>query len=242
MAKRTAAFVALVGILAALLIVPGTARGGLIYTGTLEAPVLLGSPGIEGTGVWVPPSPGEPVTTLTWTVSRESENDPWLYCYDFSTTAQGGLSHFVIEVTPPGEGSPGFTEDDIIEGSASASYELDWATSANGNTNIPGPLYGLKFAGNAQAVDQICLESFNDPVWGDFYAKDGSAGGQGTNTAWNAGFLDPDPIAPYSADPADMNFHVLRPDTNGGDEPPSPEPAGLGLLGVALLAMRRRRS
>ena len=202
--------------------------------------MLLGSPGIEGTGVWVPPSTGEPVTTFTWTVSRESENDPWLYCYDFSTTAQGGLSHFVIEVTPPGEGSPGFTEDDIIEGSASASYELGWATSANGNTNIPGPLYGLRFAGNAQAVDQICFESFKDPVWGDFYAKDGSAGGQGMNTAWNAGFLDPDPIAPYSADPADMNFHVLRPDTNGGGE--TPEPAGLGLLGVALLAMRRRRS
>jgi MYXO-CTERM domain-containing protein len=228
---------------AVLLATTTTAWGGLIYTGTLQVPVLSGSPGLAGTGNWVAPSPGTPITTLSWTVSRDSENDPWLYCYDFSTTAQGGLSHIVIEVSVPTEDSPGFTLADVVSGSASASFELGWANSANGNPEIPGPIYGLKFPGSAQTVDQICFESYKEPVWGDFYAKDGAAGGQGINTAWNAGFLDPDPTAPYFADPADMNFHILRPDTrSGGGDDPIPEPASLGLIGVALLATRRRRS
>ncbi len=195
----------------------------MIYAGTLQVPVLSGSPGLEGTGNWVAPSPGTPITTLTWTVSRDSDNDPWLYCYDFSSTAKGELSHIVIEVSPPIDDDSGFTEDDVVEGSASTSYELGWATSENGN--------------------QIFFESFKTPVWGDVYVKDGKAGGQGLNTVWNAGFLDANPTDPYTADPADMNFHILRPDTeNGGGEPPIPEPTGLGFIGLALLAVRKRRS
>ncbi len=212
-------------------------------------PVLSGSPGLDGTGNWVAPSPGTPITTLTWTVSRDSGSDPWLYCYDFSTTAQGGLSHIIIETTAPDPDNPDkpyFTDDDVEDGSASAAWELKWynpGDPGNSNPNLPGSVYGLEFAGNSQTVDQICFESFKVPVWGDFYAKDGNAGGQGTNTAWNAGFVDPDPQVPPSTDPGQTNFHILRPDSDsGGGEPPVPEPASLGILGIALLAVRRKRS
>lgn len=227
----------------------GAAEGGVeSYTGTLEAPVLSGIPGLDGTGVWVDPSPGEPITTLTYTVSRDSEADPWLYCYDFSTTAQGGLSHLIIEVTAPGPDSPGFTTDDVVPDSASAAWELDWydpGDPGNSNPNLPGSIYGLKFVGNSQTVDQVCFKSYKDPAWRDTYAKDGDAGGEGTNTAWNTGFLDDDPLLPYTADPATANFHILGPDTEesggGGDPPPIPAPQTSALLALGLTGLLTRR-
>ena len=205
------------------------------YTGTVQAPVLSGTPGIEGLGNWVPASPGDPVTTLSWTVWLDAPGENWHYCYDFDTTAKGGLSHLMIEV------SPEFVEDDVVN--ASAPFELrTYSPDDDGGSSwgLPGDIYGIKFTGNSQTTDQICFESPRAPVWGDFYAKDGKAGGD-RNAAWNTGFLDADPLdAPSDGS---LAFHILRPDTETGPlEEPVPEPVGLGLIGLALLAARKKRT
>jgi len=210
------------------------------YTGTLStAPTAT----LDGVGNWVDPG----VTTITYTVTRETAADPWQYCYDFNTTAQGGLSHIIIEVTPPDPASPEepyFTANNVLW--ASASWELKvYSPSDPGNSNpgLPGDIYGLKFAGNSATSDTICLLSDIGPTWRDAYAKDGNAGDSGVNAMWNAGFLVADPVDV----PADgsVAYHILGPDSEpGGGQPPIPEPSTLALVvlgAVGGMVNRRRR-
>jgi len=225
------------------------------YTGSLTT----SDNGLLGTGDWVDAPQHEGfVTILSWVVqdgkwnTSTGETDPagteaWKYCYDFETTAQGGLSHIIIEVTPPDPASPEepyFTANNVLW--ASASWELKvYSPSDPGNSNpgLPGDIYGLKFAGNSATSDTICLLSDIGPTWRDAYAKDGNAGDSGVNAMWNAGFLVADPVDV----PADgsVAYHILGPDSEpGGGQPPIPEPSTLALVvlgAVGGMVNRRRR-
>lgn len=229
------------------------------YTGSLTT----SDNGLLGTGDWVDAPPPEGyVTTLSWAVefgkwnTSTGDADPtgteaWKYCYDFNTTASGGISHLIIEVTPQDPQNPEepyFTASNLLW--ASTSWELGtYSPSDPGQSNpgLPGDIYGLKFAGSASATDTICLLSDIEPTWRDAYAKDGDAGNSGTNAIWNAGFLAADPIVPYTTDPTDasVNFHILGPDSDPGGGELIPEPSALALvvLGAVggIVNTRRRR-
>jgi hypothetical protein len=107
---------------------------------------------------------------------------------------------------------------------------------------MPEPIYGIKFdeaSGTATHMEFLTLRA---PVWGDFYSKNGRAGGHGWNLAYNAGFGSPDsdPTAPPQG--GSIANHLLVPDTR--EVPSVPEPStmllfGAGLLGAAL-ALRKQ--
>jgi hypothetical protein len=202
------------------------------FVGTLSS--LSGE--ILGTGNWLVATAG---TSLSWQVTPNGDGS-WSYQYDFCHPI-GATSHFILEV------SPTFTMDQLF-GAHGDFGNIDlgtWSVSdGNSNPSMPAPIYGLKFDGATGLDTHIYFDSWRAPVWGDFYSKDGNAGGHGPNAAWNAGLSanDTDPTGP-AADGSVLS-HILRPDTYDKISP-VPEPGtfvllGLGLAGAAIAARRRR--
>lgn len=213
---------------------------------TSEATVLSGSLSVGGggagnlvaTGAW-----DDPNSTLSWTV--DDSNGPGLWHYEYTLTVPvKAISHFIVEVSDADPG-PAFTLANLF---ALGANPQDWTdanltsvglfTAGGSNPNMPGNLNGVKFDANDDFNATTVIVSFDsnrDPVWGDFYAKDGKAGGQAGIWAslWNEGFLAADPTDP-AADGSVLD-HLLVPDS-------VPEPATVALLavGAAGFLLRRR--
>ena len=92
-------------------------------------------------------------------------------------------------------------------------------------------MWSIKFEDDASLEYTVEFVSDRTPVWGDFYAKGGP-----TTAIWNAGFTAADPqAAPANGS---LQGHLLVPDTTVII--PVPGALGLAVLGLGLVASRRR--
>jgi len=235
LALRRHIYLAALGVLTLL----ATAAGAETYTGMLTTD----DGGLVGTDPWATgPS------TLSWTVEAV-EGPIWQYCYTL-TVPEKAVSHFILELSddfgPEKLESPSLW----INGCevAWADVDTEFGLLGPGNPSIPDVMYGIKVdipvpppgAGDDPLTVTFCFRTLRDPVWGDFYAKDGTAPGAGAFvTLWNAGFTDPDtdPID-FPADGA-LEGHLLVP-----DDTEIPEPMTLAMLatgGMFALVLRRKR-
>lgn len=198
---------------------------------------LVSAPG-DGSGIWVSDPGGDPEppwfpAEIEWWVGQNVDGSIH-YAYTLRVYA-GEVSHFILETSEP------LGEEDIFNESGKfGAVEMGkWFYPGPGNPDMPGPLYGVKFDDAWGTTFTVEFDSWRLPVWGDFYSKDGQAGGEGLNQFWNSGFLAADPTAP----PADgsLDGHILRPDAYV-PEPGTLTLMGLGLLGLAARVRRRNQS
>lgn len=209
-----------VAALATLAIGPAIA---VTYVGQLNSPI-----GISGGGAWV--NPGS--VSLTWVISRDdSLTGPWTYNYTLSAPI-GPIQHWILELTP------GVTSSDIFNITPGVQTQIRWFEADDPSTpGMPAPIYGINFQNINQLTHTVSFQTFIEPVWGDFYARDGVDGGT-DNFAFNSSFAVPDPDFPPTN--CSVDCKVLRPDRQVGPVIPEPSSVMLGFMGlVPFIAARR---
>lgn len=241
----------LLGVMGAVcLIAPqATADPFLLYEGTLTYTPPLDDPDtIESHGLKVGnknnPSDGWSLrdVVLHWSVSLETPSSPWHYSYSLTVSGTSyGISHFILETSP----SFTNTEENFRNFVCSSPATLTFGWQESGSPGLPEPLIGIRIEPTDSPMSLTwSFDSNKQPVWGDFYAKDGLGNDPATaNYAFNTGFGSPDsdpsillyePQSVNDSSPEILRTHILRPDTEPGPLVTIPEPMSVAFLGGVL--------
>lgn len=197
--------------------------------GMLSGASLVGSAAAPGQ----PDNPWPGNSSIEWEVT-DNANGTWTYWYQL-IVPEKDIGNLIIEV------SPGFSSNDVTEWIQGGEGDIDdysAASMGSSNPDMPSEMRGIKWEGDESTTMTVEFTSTRAPVWGDFYAKDGTVGtGPPPHTdvtVWNTGFTNPD------IDSSDG--HIAVPDTTGPVTViPSPGALLLGSLGTTFIGWLRWR-
>jgi len=214
---------------------------------------LAYSGGLAAGGAWA--SPG---TVLTYNVGMVDGH--YLYQYTLAVgdgapeaveaeEVKAAISHLIFETSLDAKifNFEAFADPAHTIGVTGTLVKPDNYTESNGNPGLGSEsIYGIKFDSPKPETNylEFSFESNHQPMWGDFYAKDGKTDGQ-DNYLHNVGLGDlGDPLtdpARYDYDNDDLRArHILVPDTI---VVPVPGAVLLGAVGLSVAGgILRRKS
>lgn len=222
-------------VLACLTAVPAMAV--VSYSGSLTGPNGLGIAAPTDGGIHNPWDSAS--TVFSWDVTRTGGG--WHYLYDLTVPTKN-ISHVLIET------SLGATIDNLDGATSELAKLYQPGGPGDSNPDLPGDLFGVKFTPLTGTTDFVwAFDSVRSPVWGNFYAKDGTVGTgldpHSNVVAWNEGFLLTNPSNPVGTFGPNLspNLKILRPDTVSNGSPELSTWLLLACSGMAGLVLKRRR-
>jgi hypothetical protein len=204
----------------------------MVVSGSLSTPA---GDGLIGGDRWaaVPPPASARGFEITWEVSQNGDGT-WHYEYellnDMSDPLSPAVSHAIFQL------SENISPDDIFNlGGNAVSTEFGTLGPGPGNPGIPGSIFGFKIETDGVSPTTLSFDSTRAPMWGDFYAKGGSAS-FAYNVHFGVAVANPNDFKNPALDASGNTlFKILVPDT-------IPTPGATALLAAAgLVAGRRRR-
>ena len=202
-----------------------------------DSSVLPASTRTPTNGLTGLPATGTP-TWLTGGISvdwliTDNGNSTWTYQYTITVTEKS-ISHWILELSQVDfvDWNNVFNSGSLVD---TAFLVGTWDLSANGNGGVTGTIYGVKFtpadSTAAKNLDVVSFTTTQEPIWGDFYARDGNQPmGGPVIAAYNTGL---------GTDPTGTNFTNWIPRPDGNLPPvtgssPAPEPISVIVWSVML--------
>jgi hypothetical protein len=179
---------------------------------------------------------------ISWVITLNDSVYDYIYTITGPTGSGLGVGHFGLNLSASCASDPNCVTSATVNSlDVESTLIYGGNTSANGDPNLPGSFYGVRFF-PADPTTQLPIvvefKSDRGPMYGDFYLKLGNGGPGKGDSFWNNGSNVASDTSVVTTD------YIPVPDDPGST---TPEPGtvlmcGFGLVGLGLVLRKSRKA